>query len=102
MCSSPWLLRACWLHGRERGTGHERVTIPNQSSIAMAFREFDEAGRMRPSSYYDRIVNVMEELVRFTVLTRGDADQLFARYSERKATRRSQDAIADLATRSTA
>jgi arsenic resistance protein ArsH len=61
------------------------LTIPNQSSVAMAYKEFDEAGRMRPSSYYDRIVDVMEELVRFTVLTRPHAEQLVDRYSERKA-----------------
>ena len=60
-------------------------TIPNQSSIAMAYKEFDEAGRLRPSSYYDRIVDVMEELVRFTVLVRPHGDQLVDRYSERKA-----------------
>lgn len=60
-------------------------TIPNQSSVAMAWKEFDEAGRMRPSSYYDRIVDVMEELVRFTVLLRPHADRLVDRYSERKA-----------------
>lgn len=60
-------------------------TIPNQSSIAMAYKEFDEAGRMRPSSYYDRIVDVMEELVRFTILMRPHAAQLVDRYSERKA-----------------
>lgn len=59
-------------------------TIPNQSSVAMAYKEFDEAGRMRPSSYYDRIVDVMEELVRFTILTRPHAAQLVDRYSERK------------------
>lgn len=61
------------------------VTIPNQSSVAMAYKEFDEAGRMRPSSYYDRIVDVMEELVRFTILIRPHAGQLVNRYSERKA-----------------
>jgi len=60
-------------------------TIPNQSSVAMAYKEFDEAGRMRPSSYYDRIVDVMEELVRFTILLRPHAGQLVDRYSERKA-----------------
>ena len=60
-------------------------TIPNQSSIAMAYREFDESGRMKPSSYYDRIVDVMEELVRITVLMRPHAAQLVDRYSERKA-----------------
>lgn len=59
-------------------------TIPNQSSVAMAYKEFDEAGRMQPSSYYDRIVDVMEELVRFTVLMRPHAAQLVDRYSERK------------------
>ncbi|HEX7819719.1 MULTISPECIES: arsenical resistance protein ArsH [Sphingomonadaceae] len=59
-------------------------TIPNQSSVAMAYKEFDEAGRMKPSSYYDRIVDVMEELVRFTVLMRPHAVQLVDRYSERK------------------
>lgn len=61
------------------------LTIPNQSSVAMAYREFDEVGRMKPSSYYDRIVDVMEELVRITVLTRPHAAQLVDRYSERKA-----------------
>ena len=60
------------------------ITIPNQSSVAKAYAEFNEAGRMLPSSYYDRIVDVAEELVRFTVLTRGHADQLVDRYSERK------------------
>ena len=59
-------------------------TIPNQSSVAMAYKEFDEAGRMKPSSYYDRIVDVMEELVRFTVLLRPHAETLVDRYSERK------------------
>lgn len=60
-------------------------TIPNQSSVAMAYKEFDEAGRMRPSSYYDRIIDVMEELVRMTVLMRPHTAQLVDRYSERKA-----------------
>ncbi|WP_454885873.1 arsenical resistance protein ArsH [Sphingomonas oryzagri] len=60
-------------------------TIPNQSSVAMAYKEFDEAGRMKPSSYYDRIVDVMEELVRITVLMRPHAAQLVDRYSERKS-----------------
>ena len=60
------------------------VTIPNQSSVAKAYDEFDEAGRMKSSAYYDRIVDVMEELVRFTVLLRPHAEQLVDRYSERK------------------
>lgn len=75
-------------------------TIPNQSSIAMAFKEFDEAGRMRPSGYYDRIVDVMEELVRFTILTRGHVDQLVDRYSERKAASVKREA--DIVARATA
>ncbi len=61
-------------------------TIPNQSSIPKAFQQFDEAGRMRPSPLYDRIVDVMEELVKFTILTRDRADYLVDRYSERKET----------------
>jgi arsenic resistance protein ArsH len=60
------------------------ITIPNQSSVAKAFLEFDEAGRMKPSAYYDRVVDVMEELVKFTLLTRGVAPYLVDRYSERK------------------
>ena len=60
------------------------LTIPYQLSVAKAFMEFDEAGRMRPLAYYDRVVNMMEELVKFTVLTPGVTDQLFDRYSERK------------------
>lgn len=62
------------------------ITIPNQSSVARAFAEFDEDGRMRPSPYYDRIVDVMEELVKFTLLTRDAAGYLVDRYSERKET----------------
>lgn len=61
------------------------VTIPNQSSVAIAYQQFDAAGRMVPSAYYDRIVDVMEELVRFTVLLRPHADRLVDRYSERRA-----------------
>lgn len=75
-------------------------TIPNQSSVAMAWKEFDEAGRMRPSSYYDRIVDVMEELVRFTILTRPHAAQLVDRYSERKSAGSVVAPVADLATAS--
>jgi arsenic resistance protein ArsH len=62
------------------------VTIPNQSSVAKAYDEFDEAGRMRPSAYYDRVVDVMEELVKFTLLVRDRSDYLVDRYSERKET----------------
>ena len=60
------------------------ITIPNQSSVAKAFQEFDDAGRMKSSSYYDRVVDVMEELVKFTLLTRDVAPYLTNRYSERK------------------
>ena len=61
------------------------VTIPNQSSVAKAWQEFDDAGRMRPSPYYDRIVDVVEELVRFTRLLRPHGERLTRRYSEQRA-----------------
>ena len=60
------------------------ITIPNQSSVAKAHEQFDEAGRMRPSPYYDRLADVMEELLKFTYLTRGVSGSLTSRYSERK------------------
>lgn len=60
------------------------LTIPNQSSTPKAFLEFDENDRMKPSGNYDRMVDVMEELVKFTLLTRGRSDYLVERYSERK------------------
>ena len=60
------------------------ITIPNQSSVAKAWQEFNDDGRMRPSSYYDRVVDVMEELVKFTLMTRDRSDYLVDRYSERK------------------
>ena len=72
------------------------VTIPNQSSVPKAFEEFDEAGRMKPSPLYDRIVDVMEELVRFTVLLRPHAQQLVDRYSERKEAERAIDTEQDI------
>ena len=62
------------------------ITIPNQSSVAKAFLEFDEAGRMKPSAYYDRVVDVMEELIKFTLLTRDVSPYLVDRFSERKET----------------
>ena len=60
------------------------LTIPNQSSVAKAFLEFDDDGRMKPSAFYDRVVDVMEELMKFTLLTRDLAPYLVDRYSERK------------------
>lgn len=59
------------------------ITIPNQSSTPKAFMEFDDDGRMKPSPYYNRMVDVMEELVKFTLLTRDTKDYMVDRYSER-------------------
>ena len=69
---------------RVLGRWMRMITIPNQSSVAKAFMEFDDAGRMKPSAYYDRVVDVMEELVKFTLLTRDVSPYLVDRYSERK------------------
>lgn len=63
------------------------LTIPNQSSVAKAYEEFEEDGRMKPSAYHDRVVDVMEELLKFTLLTRDLAPHLVDRYSERKEQR---------------
>lgn len=69
---------------RVLGRWMRMITIPNQSSVAKAFQEFAADGRMKPSSYYDRVVDVCEELVKFTILTRDASDYLTDRYSERK------------------
>ncbi|MCD2514185.1 arsenical resistance protein ArsH [Comamonas endophytica] len=69
---------------RVLGRWMRMLTIPNQSSVAKAFMEFDDAGRMKPSPYYERVVDVMEELIKFTILTRDCADYLVDRYSERR------------------
>ncbi|HVI55851.1 MAG TPA: arsenical resistance protein ArsH [Luteibacter sp.] len=69
---------------RVLGRWMRMVTIPNQSSVAKAWNEFDAAGRMKPSPFYDRVVDVLEELMKFTLLVRGRSDYLVDRYSERK------------------
>lgn len=69
---------------RVLGRWMRMITIPNQSSVAKAYQEFDDNDRMKPSSYYDRVVDVMEELVKFTLLTRDVSPYLVDRYSERK------------------
>ncbi|MCU7645739.1 arsenical resistance protein ArsH [Pseudomonas piscis] len=69
---------------RVLGRWMRMFTIPNQSSVPKAYMEFDDAGRMKPSPYYDRVVDVMEELVKFTVLLRDRQAFLVDRYSERK------------------
>ena len=69
------------------------VTIPNQSSVPRAYEQFDEAGRMKPGPLYDRVVDVMEELLRFTLLLRDRTGYLVDRYSERKASFELPDAL---------
>ncbi|ODS04027.1 NADPH-dependent FMN reductase [Methyloceanibacter marginalis] len=69
---------------RVLGRWMRMITIPNQSSVARAYEQFDDAGRMKASAFYDRVVDVMEELMKFTLLTRGISDALTDRYSERK------------------
>lgn len=69
---------------RVLGRWMRMITIPNQSSVAKAYEQFDDHGRMKPSAYYDRIVDVMEELVKFTLLTRDASAYLTDRYSERR------------------
>jgi len=69
---------------RVLGRWMRMITIPNQSSVAKAFQEFDEAGRMKQSAYRERVVDVMEELMKFTLLTRDVAPYLVNRYSERR------------------
>ena len=69
---------------RVLGRWMRMVTIPNQSSVAKAYQEFDDNDRMKPSSYHDRVVDVMEELLKFTLLTRDVSPYLVDRYSERK------------------
>lgn len=71
---------------RVLGRWMRMITIPNQSSVAKAFLEFDDNNRMKPSGYYNRIVDVMEELMKFTLLTRDNSDYLVDRYSERVET----------------
>lgn len=71
---------------RVLGRWMRMITIPNQSSVPKAFAEFDDEGRMKPSPFYDRMVDVMEELIKFTLLTRGRAAYLVDRYSERVET----------------
>ena len=69
---------------RVLGRWMRMITIPNQSSVAQAFNEFNDDGTMKPSSYRERVVDVLEELMKFTYLTRDCAEFLVDRYSERK------------------
>jgi arsenic resistance protein ArsH len=71
---------------RVLGRWMRMFTIPNQSSVPKAYLEFDDQDRMKPSAYYDRVVDVMEELVKFTLLLRDRSGYLTDRYSERKET----------------
>lgn len=82
---------------RVLGRWMRMVTIPNQSSVPKAYQEFDDEGRMRPSPLYDRVVDVIEELMKFTYLVRGRSDYLVDRYSERKAAREKDMALEQVA-----
>ncbi len=82
---------------RVLGRWMRMVTIPNQSSVPKAYTEFDDDGRMKPSPLYDRVVDVVEELMKFTLLLRGRSDYLVDRYSERRAEREKQSAAKDAA-----
>ncbi|MFD0985713.1 arsenical resistance protein ArsH [Methyloligella solikamskensis] len=81
---------------RVLGRWMRMITIPNQSSVAKAYQEFDEDGRMKPSPFYDRVVDVMEELIKFTLLSRDCSDYLTDRYSERKEEAAELEARTDL------
>jgi len=81
---------------RVLGRWMRMLTIPNQSAVAKAYQEFDDAGRMKPSSYYDRVVDVMEELVKITLLSRDLVPHLTDRYSERVETAAALEARANL------
>ncbi len=82
---------------RVLGRWMRMVTIPNQSSVPKAYEQFDEAGRMKPSPFYDRVVDVMEELFKFTLLVRERSDYLVDRYSERREAAAKAEAKAALA-----
>ena len=84
---------------RVLGRWMRMITVPNQSSVPKAFLEFDDNDRMKPSGYYNRIVDVVEELVRFTYMTRGRSEELVDRYSERVET--AQELMARVNQRST-
>jgi len=77
---------------RVLGRWMRMLTIPNQSSVAKAYEQFDDAGRMKPSAYYERVVDVMEELMKFTLLTRDRSDYLTDRYSERREAAQKREA----------
>ena len=79
---------------RVLGRWMRMVTIPNQSSVPKAYQEFEEDGRMKPSALYDRVVDVVEEFMKFTLLVRGRSEYLVDRYSERKAEREKRQVAA--------
>ena len=68
---------------RQMGRWMRMFTIPNQSSIPKAYQEFNEDGQLNDSPFRNRVIDVVEELVKFTELTKDKIDWLTDRYSER-------------------
>lgn len=68
--------------------------IPNQSSLPMAWKNFEDEGgdgsgkaRLLPSGNRERLVDCMEEFVKYTILMKPHFETFGDRFSERKERR---------------